>query len=82
MRNHLKIVRFKRDITREEFKSLLPQTIKHERAVLRLEILADNKILKAATYVGERKFKVGYCECDGFAGLYLMVVEYLEKEIF
>ena len=70
-------------MTREDFISLLPRTIICANShTWKLEILADNKMVKTACYVGPKKIRAGYRSAESFPALYMQMVNYLEQEVF
>ena len=70
-------------MTKEEFISLLPASIERPLyGVCRLQILSDNKLVKAACYEHSKKVKFGFRQSQTFALLYLEMVDFLEKEVF
>lgn len=71
-----------KDMTRQEFKSLLPKSIEVPGyGTCKLQITSDNKLIKAACYYYSKKVKFGFRQANSFEVLYGLMVDWLEREV-
>ena len=70
-------------MTKEEFIKLLPALIPDPvNGDCKLHILADTNLIKTVCYMNSKKVRFGYRSSNSWAELYILMVDYLEDEVF